>query len=118
MTAPGNRRRRVPLAELYVVVCTGLAALVALGVAPPVSTAVLLVLLLPFAVVGFALALNGAFLAGDGLGPGWTGAALVVAVAVLAGLQAWGFRAMARNWRRTDVEMHAAPVTTGADTGA
>ena len=77
---------------------TGLATLIVLEIAPPMSFVALLLLLLPFAILCFALVVNGLFLLGDDVGTGWT-VAFVLAVAVLAGLQVWSFRVMARNWR-------------------
>ena len=117
MTAPEAARRRLPLAELYVLVCTGLAVLMALGVAGPPALGALFVLMTPFGIVPFAIGINVLFAletfpAGV---PGQVGFVLVVSV--LAVLQAWAFRTMAGNWHRTDVEMRPTPVTTGADTG-
>jgi hypothetical protein len=112
MTRPG----RFLAGPVYVLLCTGLAIAVVLGIAPPWSFSGLLVLLLPFSIVGFVFLLNLLVLTEDGLTAGWTGV-FVASVTVLAVLQMWVFRAMARNWRRTDVELRPTPVTTGADTG-
>ena len=117
MTAPGHRRHRLPLAELYVLLCTGLALLWVTGVAGPPALVALVVLLMPAGIVPLALALNVVFLA-DGLPAGGVGqAAGVLFVAGTAVVQAWMFRTIARNWRRTDVEVPPAPVSAGADTG-
>ena len=43
--------------------------------------------------------------------------AFVLSVAVLAVLQAWMFRTMARNWRRPHVDVRPTPVTTGLGAG-
>ena len=117
MTAPDVGRRRLPVAELYVLSCTCLAVLTTLGVGGPPALGALFVLMTPFGIVPFAIGINvlfalEAFPAGV---PGQVGFVLVVGV--LAVLQAWAFRTMARNWRRADVEMQPTPVTTGADTG-
>ena len=112
MTRPG----RFLLGAAYVLLCTGLATSVVRGIAPTWSFCGLLVLLLPFSIVGFAFLLNAIALADDGLTAGWTGT-FVATVAVLAVLQAWALRTMARNWRQADVEMRLRPGTTGADAG-
>jgi hypothetical protein len=117
MTAPDARRRRLPLAELYVVLCAGLATLLVLDVASTLAFVAVLVLLFPAGMVVFAIAVNVVYSL-DGLPDSWVWEPdFVLLVVVLAGLQAWMFRTMARNWRRTDVEMRPTPVTTGADTG-
>jgi hypothetical protein len=116
MTAREAGRRRFPVGATYVLLCTGLATSVGLEIAPTWSFVGLLVLLLPFSIVGFALLVNAIVLAADGLPAGWTGT-FVASVAVLAVLQLWMFRAIARNWRAADPEVRPRPVTTGADTG-
>jgi hypothetical protein len=118
MTGPRRDRRWLPLSALYVLLCAGLAALVALGTAPTLAVPALLVLLLPAAIVPFGIVLNLLFLA-EGFPDGWVWqAAFVVFVAVLTGLQAWMFRTMARNWHGADGEMRHQPLTTAADTGS
>ena len=117
MTAPDAGRRGPALAVLYVFVCLGAATMVARGVAVPWGMLALLLLLLPAGIVVFAVALNVLFVTEVSLdGAAWQ-AAFVLFVAVLAVLQAWMFLTMARNWRRTHVELRPTPVTTGADTG-
>lgn len=102
---------------LYTACCTVLAALVAVGTAPTVATPALLLLLLPAAIVPFGIALNLLMLAEGALEVPWVQLALVLLVAVSAGLQAWMFRTMARNWRTPDAEIRPAPVSGGAATG-
>jgi hypothetical protein len=110
-------RRRLPVAELYVLLCTGLAVLVALGVVGPPALGVLLVLMVPVGIVPLAIGMNVLF-ALEAFPAGIAGqVAFVLSVAVLAVLQAWAFRTMALNWHRTNLEMRPTPVTTGADTG-
>jgi hypothetical protein len=111
MTAPDAGRRRLPLAELYVLLCAGLATLMALDVVGPTALGALLVLMTPFGIVPFAIGINVLF-ALEAFPAGVPGeVALVLSVAVLAVLQAWMFRTMARNWRRADLQMR--PVGEG-----
>jgi uncharacterized integral membrane protein len=113
MTVPEVRRRRLPIAELYVTLCIGLAALWVVGVAPTVTLPALLALLLPAAIVVFAIPLNVLFVAEGFPSDSWAWPlAFVVLVAVLAGLQVWMFRTVARTWRSPEPEMRRAPVTT------
>jgi hypothetical protein len=98
MTMAETRRRRLPVGATYVLLCTGLAVLVTQGIAPTWSFFALLLLLLPFSIVGFALVVNGLVLADEAFSS--AGAlAFVVLVAVLAWLQTRIFRVVARNWR-------------------
>jgi hypothetical protein len=113
MTVPEVRRRRLPIGELYVALCTGLAALWVVGVAPTTTLPALLVLLLPAAIVPFGIVLNVLFVAEGFPSEGWVWPlAFVVFVAVLAWAQMRIFRTMARNWRASEVEMRPEPVTT------
>ena len=99
MTVPEARRRRLPLREFYVALCTGLAALWVVGVEPTVTLPALLALLLPAAIVVFAIPLNVLFVAEGFPSDSWAWPlAFVILVAVLAGLQVWMFRTVARNW--------------------
>jgi hypothetical protein len=118
MTAPDVGRRRLPVAEFYVLLCTGLAVLVALGVVGPPALGALFILMIPAGIVPAAIVIN-VLVALEAVPAGIPGqVAFVLSVAVLAVLQAWMFRTIARNWRRTDVEMRPVPVTATPDTGA
>jgi ethanolamine transporter EutH len=118
MTGPRADRRWVPIGALYVLLCAGLAALVVLGTAPSLAVPALVLLLLPAAIVPFGIVLNLVFLA-EGFPDSWVWqVAFVVLVAVLAGLQTWMFRTMARNWHASGGEMRRKPLTTAADTGS
>ncbi len=99
---------------MYVLLCTGLAALLALGIAPLAAFLALMVLLLPSSAVVFAVVANVALLA-DGFptGPAWQ-VALVVSVALLARLQVWWLRAAGRRGRDAYVR---APVASGTARG-
>jgi hypothetical protein len=117
MTGPRPDRRWLPIGAFYVLLCAGLAALVVLGTAPGLAVPALVILLLPAAIVPFGIVLNLVFLAEGFHGLVWQ-AAFVVLVAVLAGLQAWMFRTMARNWHASGGEMRHEPLTTAAETGS
>ena len=104
---------RILIGGLYTATCTGLALLVALGNAPTFAGPALLILMLPAAIVPFGIVLTPLLFAPEGLfdSSAWS-VAFVVFVAVLAGLQAWMFDTMARNWHGTEPEVRQEPLTT------
>ena len=111
MTAAKAGHRGLLIGLLYVALCTGLATLLVLGIAPTVAFPTLLVLMLPAGIVPFAVAMNIVFVV-DGLPMGSAGQlAFVSFVAAVALLQMWMFRTIARYWRRSDPDLRPEPVT-------
>ena len=117
MTAAKSGHRGLLTGLLYVALCTGLATLLVLEIAPTVAFPTLLVLMLPAGIVLFAVAMNIVVVV-DGLPMGSAGQlAFVAFVTVVALLQMWMFRTIARYWRRSDPDTRRQPVTAAPVSG-